>query len=261
MAEITMNGQAVPPHEARTDFTTFLLIAANVLTIAAAFWFGLPLKELLLVYWVQSVMIGISFFVRMVIRIGRDSVDKFDDFLNPLFFLVHYGFFHVLYLLFLPLGKPAGGFSLFSGFGICILAFALNHAYFLWYHIRRDQAARADPSTLFWLPYARIVPMHLMLIFGTRMASAGGSLLLFLALKTVADVLMHVVERRILRGTTRRRPTPGELRSIDPLGDAAICLAVGRRDAAIAILEEALRKDPSREDMRRRLLEIKAGTR
>src|SRR2546426_4699416 len=52
--------------EARLASSTYALIAANVLTIAAALWFDMRLKELFLVYWLQCVMIGIAFVVRLV---------------------------------------------------------------------------------------------------------------------------------------------------------------------------------------------------
>ena len=44
-------------------------------------------------------------------------------------------------------------------------------------------------------PYARIIPMHLTLIFGFF----GGVLSLFLILKLVADMAMHVIEHHMVR--------------------------------------------------------------
>ena len=47
-----------------------------------------------------------------------------------------------------------------------------------------------------FLPYLRIVPMHLALIIGLSAGYAGG-MLLFATLKTLADALMHWIEYRI----------------------------------------------------------------
>lgn len=49
-----------------------------------------------------------------------------------------------------------------------------------------------------FLPYARILPMHLAFVGG---AASGGALalLFFSVLKTGADALMHVVEHRWLQ--------------------------------------------------------------
>jgi hypothetical protein len=214
MADLTTSGA----HEASSASSTYALIGANVLTIAAALWFDLRLKDLMLVYWFQSVLIGISFFIRMLFRTRQDSRErsrgkmhdrlfnpfgKHDKLFKAFIFLLHYGFFHLGYLLFLRWGEPAGGFVLFSGFGVCALAFVLNQSYSLWHSIRSDRAGNADVASLFWLPYARVIPMHLTIIFGHWIAG-GGALLFFVALKTVADVLMQVAEQRILRAHVSR---------------------------------------------------------
>lgn len=55
-------------------------------------------------------------------------------------------------------------------------------------------------GTLMFLPYARVVPMHLTIIFGGMLArDSAFALLLFCSLKTAADVLMHYVEHRVLQ--------------------------------------------------------------
>ena len=46
-----------------------------------------------------------------------------------------------------------------------------------------------------FFPYLRILPMHLTIIVGGAIGSAGtGALLFFLVLKTIADVIMHRIE-------------------------------------------------------------------
>jgi hypothetical protein len=51
-----------------------------------------------------------------------------------------------------------------------------------------------------FLPYARILPMHLTILLGDQPgAGDANAVLAFGALKTVADVLMHQVEHRVLR--------------------------------------------------------------
>lgn len=54
-----------------------------------------------------------------------------------------------------------------------------------------------------FLPYARILPMHLTIILGGALGGEGAAVvLIFGALKTAADVLMHHVEHRILQSGT-----------------------------------------------------------
>jgi len=43
-----------------------------------------------------------------------------------------------------------------------------------------------------FFPYARIIPMHLTIIFGMLLGK--GAIVLFLTLKTLADMIMHVLE-------------------------------------------------------------------
>lgn len=191
-----------PSYAAPADPSLFMLLAANLATIAATFWFEFDLKELMLIYWLQSVMIGLSFFVRMLRSTGgaQDPWARFDGpehrMFSALFFLVHYGFFHLVYLVFI---KPAAFPGLVGVLGLCALGFALSHAYSLWHNIRRDRVAGVSSSTLFWLPYARIVPMHFTIIFGPQLAGGEYALLMFLGLKTFADLVMHVVEHQVLR--------------------------------------------------------------
>lgn len=47
--------------------------------------------------------------------------------------------------------------------------------------------------------------------------------------------------------------------TVDPIAEAEVYLAYGRKKQAIEILEEALRAKPTQEDIRKKLNEIKAG--
>ena len=56
-----------------------------------------------------------------------------------------------------------------------------------------------------FFPYVRIVPMHLMVLAGGHFAGSGGfALLLFLLLKTAADVATHVIGHTMSRAASRR---------------------------------------------------------
>jgi len=50
-------------------------------------------------------------------------------------------------------------------------------------------------GTMMFFPYLRIIPMHLTIIFGSDYAKgSSGALILFLVLKTIADLIMHMIE-------------------------------------------------------------------
>jgi len=192
------------------DDSAWSLLAANAFAAAIAWWADMSLRELMLVYWMQSVIIGFSFFIRMLsLRNFSTEGTRMNDRPIPetpgakrkvaLFFAVHYGFFHAVYLVFI-LAERTPGDALGAPFALalCALAFLVNHGYSLVRNIEADRQGRPNLGTMMFLPYARIVPMHMAIIFGGLLH--GGALIwwLFAALKTGADVIMHTVEHHVL---------------------------------------------------------------
>jgi hypothetical protein len=50
-------------------------------------------------------------------------------------------------------------------------------------------------------PYVRIIPMHIMIVLGSRFLGDNTlALVMFLLLKTAADVAMHIIEHAMARG-------------------------------------------------------------
>ncbi len=114
---------------------------------------------------------------------------------------------------FLEVGTIGGlDVLIFIGLGV---TFWYSHRASHLEHVRADLAGRPNLGTLMFLPYARVIPMHLTIVIGAQIAS--GALWLFVALKTVADVIMHKVEHRTLQGgapATARSGQPPTNRSI-----------------------------------------------
>lgn len=193
-------GDAAPHYMA--DGSVWSLIAANAIALGIAGYEGWSTASLMLVYWAQSVVIGAANVFR-ILALDRFSTENFRINNRPVdptpatkrqvaaFFALHYGLFHVVYLVFLA----TDGAPLFvPGFWACTAVFAVNH---LWsYRYNRDLDRQGTPNigTLMFTPYLRIVPMHLTIIFGGLFVHTGAGLLLFGALKTAADVAMHAVE-------------------------------------------------------------------
>jgi hypothetical protein len=61
---------------------------------------------------------------------------------------------------------------------------------------QREKVAKIDLGVLFFLPYLRIVPMHLMILIPTFFGITPS--ILFLVLKTIADALFYVVAKKSL---------------------------------------------------------------
>jgi len=197
---------------------TQAILATNVATLIAALIQGWGMIQLLWPFWGQSVIIGLYALLRIRKAAGWDLR-------YPLFFLAHYGGFHVAYLVFLvtltgsadaqgmvPVHNANTGetMQLFAGtytpldgvlyLGL-IVGFWLTHRASHRRYLDLDLASRPSAQKLMSVPYLRILPMHLTLILGVVLGGPG-TVIFFMILKTAADLLMHRVEHRILAPRT-----------------------------------------------------------
>jgi hypothetical protein len=192
----------------RSDWSSVTLTGSNLVTLAMALAENWNAGTLLWVYWGQSVIIGFFNFLRMLSlkQFSTEGVKANDKPVDPtpetrrsmaFFFLLHYGGFHLVYLIFL-VGLAAKGLANLEAMGLCLVAFLVNHAFSYAYNLRSDRRNVRNIGTLMVFPYARILPMHLTIIFGSALPWNRGVLLLFLSLKTLADLIMHVIEHAAL---------------------------------------------------------------
>ena len=196
--------------EAKTDHTLLVLVAANVVALLIARWAQMSLRELMLVYWLQSVIIGFSYFIRILclhrfstenFKINDQEVEETPDtkWRTAAFFLLHYGIFHVVYFAFIAVDREASHApALTSGYLLCAAVFAANHGYSLLQNIRLDARGKPNIGTMMMLPYARILPMHLTILAGGTMHGGSIAFFIFATLKIIADVIMHSVEHYVL---------------------------------------------------------------
>jgi hypothetical protein len=188
------------------------ILFGNVVTLVAAVTQHWSPTPLLCVYWGQSVVIGIMGVIR-ILRLREFSTDGFQingrvppptratQVQTAQFFAMHYGIFHLVYAVFLFGGaaghRPTGADARWILGSIA--TFAIAHGWSLARNHGRDFRQKTpNIGSLMFYPYLRILPMHLAIILGATFGA--GALPFFIALKTVADVLMHVVERRLFRG-------------------------------------------------------------
>lgn len=197
--------------EAKVDGSAYSLVAVNLLTLAIASATGMTIRDLVVVYWVQSLVIGISFSIRILcLPLGRvthtlldgserpiSPGDKYGAAFGVLFAFIALHLFYAFFIFF-----PTGGGGSRTGLLLCALAFVLNHGYSLIRNIKLDQRDNLRLGTLASLPFFRIIPMHIFAGVGVGMTPGIASflgLLLFTVLKTGADVVMHVIEHHELR--------------------------------------------------------------
>lgn len=210
------------------------ILAANLATLLLASWEGWGLLLLLWPYWIQSVVIG-WFSFRRILALRRFSTEGFRINGRPVeesaatrrstagFFALHFGLFHLVYLIFLTTFTVGGAVFRIAGaqdtalgslgpwdplllIGLG-LGFVYSHAASHREHLAADLGGRPNIGTLMFLPYARVLPMHVMIILGMTLGSGTG-VWLFGALKTAADLLMHWVEHRVLQRDVPP-PAPG----------------------------------------------------
>lgn len=202
-------GRRAGPLERRPlwrDPSAWTLLLANLLTLLLALVERWPIVEVMQVYWLQSVIIGAFHFARMM-SLRRFTTAGMTENGRPLkptratqlrtsfFFLVHYGFFHLVYLFFLGAagrGEPLDLRPLAIG-GALFLA---NHLFSFLHNLREDLRETPALGALMLAPYARIIPMHLAIVLGAWLVKGPIGTLLFLALKTGVDLAMHAIHHR-----------------------------------------------------------------
>ena len=209
----------------QVDFTktsTLSLIFSNLLVIFFAIFDDISAIDVLWIYWWQSVIIGIFNFIKMI-TLKDFSTEGFKQggkqmlptravaISSAVFFLFHYGFFHVIYAVFL------GAFSTFShskttSSGTTFFIISAG-TFFISYLIEFINSRKEENDELpnigqiMFAPYARIFPMHLTIILGGFIGAAGGFfstntnlaiIILFTAIKTVVDLITHSVDLKKL---------------------------------------------------------------
>ncbi len=195
------------------------IVFSNGLSIFMAVFQGWSLHETMWIYWGQSVIIGITNVFRMLslkdfttegLTMNGDPVPETppSKFYVASFFALHYGFFHFVYAIFLwqemPLTLLSADHSIFMM--VCVASFVAAHSYSLMHNFAGDfKHRKPNLGTLMFYPYLRIIPMHLTIITGDFLWGRG--IVLFMLLKTLADVGMHMVERHLFRRL------PGEISS------------------------------------------------
>ena len=188
------------------DWSALTLIASNLLTIAVAVYQKWNPGTVMWIYWGQSVIIGVFNVVRMwtLQDFTTDGLKMNGQPVAPttaskryvaIFFMVHYGFFHLVYAIFLTTMTNLSGQDA-RMILICTAAFFVNHLFSYYYNKDNDDKRKVNLGTLMFFPYARIIPLHITIITGLMLSKTTWALVLFLSLKTVADLVMHAVEHR-----------------------------------------------------------------
>ena len=192
------------------DLSIWTLVGSNIFVLVWAVIEKQSLIEIMWVYWFQSVGIGVIWFLRLwTVRnvyvekdfhsLGDPSSTLGRKF-NALFLIVHYGLFHAVYMAFLA---GENGKINFNPIYVMALVFFAEQLFSFIYHKDWESAKPVKYGKLVFMPYLRIVPMHLTIIGSAILKDKLGInfehtavLVLFLVFKTFADVGMYVSMRQ-----------------------------------------------------------------
>jgi len=209
------------------DGSVISLVAVNLLAIAIVRLYGMSIRDLMVVYWLQSVIIGIGHAIRMLCLKDYSKVGYNDRYGHPLStshltkvnfalqFAFMWGFVHliVFFLIALNMDKRFGeelavlSIPPLGELLACGLAFAADQVYSTARKIKLDRQGRPRVVAMVTAPFVRVLPIHATLLVGFpflvgggEFASDGGAFWwLFVGLKTVADVVMHVRDERAIQ--------------------------------------------------------------
>lgn len=198
----------------RKDRSAMALVFSNVIVIVFALVQGWNLLAIMLGYWLQSVIIGFFNFIRIIslkefsvqgLKMNNKKVEATKKTKKSIafFFVLHYGLFHFVYLAFLVMFIKAKGMDVNKEiFPILTMGiiFFFNHLFSFWYNKKELEEKKPNIGKIMFFPYARIIPMHFTIIAGglffVLFESYQIPLVLFLFLKTIADLIMHIIEHR-----------------------------------------------------------------
>ncbi len=214
--------------------SSLVLILANLVPIAGVVWFDWSVLEILLLYWTESIIVGLLNVLRMAsCRTANPLAGYFpsgDDrgataalqmvgemlpvrsmkvFMTG-FFIVHYSAFCFGHISILTISFTNGGFdggmlgtipaeSLWA-FWVAVAAIFASHLYsYFANYLGRGENTRVGLATLMTRPYGRIMVMHVAVIFGAGLVTAVGNALPMLIVlvigKVFIDLNLHNRER------------------------------------------------------------------
>ena len=227
------------------QWSIWVLVAANLLPLFGVMFLGWSTFDVVFLYWMENVVIGIINVLKMITcRPSLDAIkEKYADrfagipeeqqaqldkltengslvsigtkiFMVP-FFSFHYGFFCFVHLIFITLMLGGGGMmggdpfdrmsniSVTLGMALSVIALFVSHlvSYFTNFLGKGEYKRTAAPILMFQ-PYARIVVLHIAIVFSgffTLMLGQPIWLLILLVIgKIMLDLTMHKREHKKL---------------------------------------------------------------
>lgn len=215
-----------------SSFSSFVLIAANLVPLVGAVFYGWDPKLVLALFWIENLIIGAFNLVKMLSLVLSRA--RFAELFTCVFFVLHYGLFctvhGVLLWGLLDLGStPVLSFNPlenlgpleFFGDGIAVLfgfinrfepiiyfgiaALCLSHfVSFIENFILRGEIFQHRIGKLMTQPYGQIIAMHAGLIVGAMALEKLGSPIWLLAIIVLLKLCLDLAQHQRRRAAARR---------------------------------------------------------
>lgn len=208
---------------ALSDKSLWALLAINIFAAILVIQSNSGITNMLWIFWFQSVIIGIFNVIKMIstnnystngIKINGVELKgrgvsaaisewgiKIYKFVLSIFFAIHYGGFQFGYFLFLtqirqllPLVSPNGPIPPAPNFSIIFTAaaaFLIYQTFSFFYNRKSESIDLLNIGEVMFSPYKRVWVMHLTLFAAVFLNQYGISIIVFLALKIIADLWSH----------------------------------------------------------------------
>jgi len=184
------------------------LVVMNLIPLIGVFHFGWDAATIVFLYWLENVVIGLLNIPKIMACTGGDTLRRSLGGLLYLsvFFSFHYGLFcfgHYVFLQSTYESLPEFGNVLSALFSPVLfwslLGLTLSHIISMGVNFfGRGEYKKRSPKAQMFVPYSRIVLLHIVIIFSGALAVAMGqglaTLLLLVGLKIVFDLAAHIVE-------------------------------------------------------------------
>lgn len=196
-----------------------ILILVNLIPILGVITMGWSPMEVLIIYWLETLIIGFLNVFKMAVSSPQDRTMNWMKLFMIPFFILHFGIFVLVQGIFIILVIPAvsglGGEELSDNvvdvlvdqtvFGLWWPALVLfgSHLFsFFWNYIGKKEYRKVSVDRLMFQPYSRVIMQQFIAIGGVMLAAATSSIILIVVLviiaKTAVDVLAHFKEHKKL---------------------------------------------------------------
>lgn len=175
--------------------------------IIGVLFFAWELYPIVLLYWLENIVIGALNIFKMLTNAEAKAIIK--KILMSLFFSVHYGLFCFVHgaLLINLFGKDSDSLDrvpmmiIDSGLKWALLALILSHTFSLISNFfLKSEYKQLSTSDIMFMPYKRIIILHIFIIFGAMVLQLFGvtqtGLIALAIVKILADLMAHKIEHR-----------------------------------------------------------------